>query len=186
MDEELVLEGTDPDAEEVADALATRILNGRKILDICESRILDGLRVDGRSLKQWGEELSIDVPTDNSDVAGLERALSQFSMAIQKAERLLAIFEVQEKISLDSHEQGFSRKYVSEMELHRGEKMAAEKLRHLVAVDKKVDSILAASQVAGVITAYFKRIVSGLTQAREALNNRVMTLGLRLKYLHDE
>jgi len=172
-----------PEIEEIADRLAARIVKGKKILDTCEDKILKSLRVDGKSLTEWGEELRVRLPRSD-DLRELEKASSDIANAIQKAEFVLAVFELKGSLAENYHDESFARRYVSEMETRKGEgKIAAEKLKQLVLVDTTVDSSLAASQTAAVVADYFKRLVKGLEEARKGLENKTRLMNLRMKFL---
>jgi hypothetical protein len=178
------IEPEEPTEEDIADALAARITKGKRILDLCEGRVLDALRVEGKTLREWGHELSVEIPA-NDDIRAMEVASTQVSVAIQQAERILALFELQAATSGNAHKEHFARRYVEEMSRRGGRKIAADKLQQLVTVDRTVDDTLAASQAARLVTDYFKRLVSGLVEARKGLENRGKFAGLRMKFLND-
>lgn len=183
-EEELYGMESEPTEEEIADALASRIVKGKKILELCEGRVLDALVVEGKTLKEWGHELSVDIP-DEDNIREMEVATTRISVAIQQAERILALFELQSATSANAHKEHFARRYVEEMSRRGGRKIAADKLQQLVTVDKTVDDTLAASQAAKLVTDYFKRLVNGLVEARKGLENRGKFAGLRMKFLGD-
>lgn len=171
--------------ERVATAIAARIVRGRQLLNACEDRVLDALRIDGKTLRQWGTELTVEIPSDNTDLRGLERASTELANATMKAERILALFEVHSTTSGNYHKEGFARRYVQELNAQTG-RIAAEKINQIVTMDESVDAALAASQAAKLVVDYFKRIVAGHAEARKGLENRTHLIGLRLKYLHDD
>jgi len=193
MEEEqnLTTESTEQDLkepiskEEIANKLAMRIVKGREILQKSEKLILKNLTIQGKNLKEWADELKVEVPEDHDDIRALEKASTKVAEAIQKAEYLLAAFELQSTAASNFFEEGFARKYVMEMENSTGNRIAAEKIRQTVLVDSLVDSSLAASQAGKVISEYFKRIVKGLEEVRKGLENRTRLLGMRFKYLND-
>jgi hypothetical protein len=176
---------TEPTSDDIAEKLAARVIKGRQILQKSESLIINSLTIDKKNLKEWAEELTIEIPEGKDDIKALEKASTDVAIAIQKAEYILAVFELQASTASNFHEEGFARRYVSEME-HNGEKrIAAEKIRQMVLVDGMVDSSLAASQSAKVIAEYFKRLVKGLEEVRKGLENRTRLLGLRMRFLQD-
>lgn len=169
---------------DIAERLAARVLKGRSILEKSEKLIIDSLVIDGKNLKQWAHELKINIP-EGDDIQALERASTDVATAIQKAEYVLAVFELQASTASNFHDEGFARKYVTEMETNGEKKIAAEKIKQMVLVDSTVDSSLAASQAAKVVAEYFKRLVKGLEEVRKGLENRTRLLGLRMRFLQD-
>jgi hypothetical protein len=174
----------DPTTDDIAEKLAARVIKGRQILQKSEKLIIDSLLIDGKNLKQWAKELPIERP-HTDDLPALEQASTDVAMAIQKAEYVLAVFELQASTASNFHDEGFAQQYVIEMEGNGEKKIAAEKIRQIVLVNSMVDSSLAASQSAKVIAEYFKRLVKGLEEVRKGLENRTRLLGLRMKFLQD-
>lgn len=174
----------EPTTDDIAEKLAARVIKGRKILQKSEKLIIESLVIDGKNLKQWAQELTIEIPRGD-DVQALERASTDVAVAIQKAEYVLAVFELQASTASNFHDEGFARKYVTEMEINGEKKIAAEKIKQMVLVDSAVDSSLAASQSAKVVAEYFKRLVKGLEEVRKGLENRTRLLGLRMRFLQD-
>lgn len=177
-------ESIEPTSDDIAEKLAARVIKGKKILDRSEKLIVDSLIIDGKNLKQWATELTIELPK-NDDIQALERASTDVATAIQKAEYVLAVFELQASTASNFHEEGFARKYVTEMETKGEKRIAAEKIKQLVLVDNTVDLSLAASQSAKVVAEYFKRLVKGLEEVRKGLENRTRLLGLRMRFLQN-
>ena len=173
-----------PTEDEIAEKLAARVTRGRQILQKSEKLILDSLVIDNKNLKEWAQELTIEIPKGDN-IQALEKASTDVASAIQKAEYILAVFELQASTASNFHEEGFARQYVTEMEANGEKKIAAEKIKQLVLVDTMVDSSLAASQSAKVVAEYFKRLVKGLEEVRKGLENRTRLLGLRMKFLQD-
>lgn len=184
MEKTSVEQPVEPTPNEIAEKLAARVIKGREILKRSESIILGSLKVDGKDLKEWADELTINIPKGD-DIRALEKASTDVAIAIQKAEYLLAIFELQSSTASNFHEEGFARQYVTEMEQNGEKRIAAEKIRQMVLVDTTVDSSLAASQSAKVIAEYFKRLVKGLEEVRKGLENRTRLMGLRMRFLGD-
>jgi len=177
---------TEPTPEEIAEKLAARIIKGKQILDATEGKLLNNLKIEGKTLKQWAKELTIKMPKDSDDLQQLEATSTEIATAIQKAEYILAAFELQASVASNFHDEGFARRYVATMEAKKGEgRIAADKLRQMVLVDSTVDSSLAASQAARVVVDYFKRLVKGLEEARKGLENRTRLIGLRVRFLQD-
>ncbi len=174
----------EPTADDIAERLAARVVRGRKILAHSEKLIIESLIIDGKNLKEWAQELTIEIP-QGDDILCLERASTDVGNAIQKAEYVLAVFELQASTASNFHDEGFARKYVTEMETNGEKKIAAEKIKQMVLVDSTVDASLAASQSAKVIAEYFKRLVKGLEEVRKGLENRTRLLGLRMRFLAD-
>jgi len=172
--------------EQIAEQLAQRILRGRKILDACEARIFDGLRIAGKTLPEWGRELRVSIPSDpeTDEITALSQAAGQIAEKIQKAEYMLAMLEVQSAAASNLHDRGFAQRYVAEMEA-AGERVAAEKIKQKVLVDTEVDSSLAAAQAASLAVEYFKRLVKGLEEARRGVETRARLLGIRTRLLSD-
>lgn len=175
---------SEPSSDDVAEKLAARVVKGRQILQKSEKLIIDSLIIDGKNLKQWAKELTVEIPKGD-DIQALEQASTDVAVAIQKAEYVLAVFELQAATASNFHEEGFARRYVSEMEVNGEKKIAAEKIKQMVLVDSTVDSSLAASQAAKVVAEYFKRLVKGLEEVRKGLENRTRLLGLRMRFLQD-
>ncbi len=170
--------------EEISAGLAARALKGRDLLAACEDQILSNLKVGGKSLRDWGRELRVSIPKESTDIDALARASADVARAIQQAEYILGLFEVQAHLANNYHDQEFARRYVEEMKGNK--KIAAEKLKQSVLVDTTVDSTLAASQAARVIVDFFKKIVKGLEETRKGLENNTRLLGLRMRFLHDQ
>ncbi len=182
--EELSKQATKPTDSDIAERLAARVIRGQKILQKSEKLILDSLVIDNKNLKEWAKELTIEIP-QGDNIQALEQASTDVGMAIQKAEYILAVFELQASTASNYHEEGFARKYVTQMEVNGEKKIAAEKIKQLVLVDSTVDSSLAASQSAKVVAEYFKRLVKGLEEVRKGLENRTRLMALRMKFLQD-
>ncbi len=174
-----------PTPDDIAEKLAGRILKGKEILKKTEVLITDNLKVRGKTLREWGDELTIVLPSDDDDIRGLEKASTDVASAIQKAESILAMYELHGSIAANFHEEGFARRYVLEMEQNGEKKIAAEKIKQMVLVDETVDASLAASQSAKVVAEYFKKLVKGLEEVRKGLENRTRLIGLRMKFLQD-
>lgn len=168
-------------SEVVATQLLGRIRRGRDVLRACEKGLTESLKVDGKTLKEWAKELTVELPEDPDDISGLEQAQNRISNAFQKAEYLTAIFELQSTAISHCHESGYAQRYVSEMESHKGEKIAAEKLRQMVLNNNEIDASLSAAQAAGLICEFFKKIVKGLEEARKGIENRARFLAIRDK-----
>jgi len=165
--------------QNIAQEVFERVLTGKKILAESEKLILQALTVDGKNLKQWAKELTVKIP-EGDVIEDLERASAQVANAIQKAEYILAVFELQSSMAANFHEESFAKKYVVQMEGRRERKLAAEKLRQLTLIDPTVDGSLAASQTAKMVADYFKRIVKGLEEVRKGIENRARLIGLRI------
>lgn len=174
--------------QQIANQMAARIKKGKQILDASEKQIIEAIKVDGKTLKQWSSHLLVKLPEEDTDIKQLEVVQSKIGNSIQRAESVLARFEMQSNVASSFHDEGFARRYVEEMEAPiEGPKkrIAAEKIRQKVLVDTTVDSSLAATQAAKVIVEYFKRIVKGLEEARKSMENRIRLIGLRMRFLND-
>jgi len=171
----------------ISSKLVNRVTRGKKVLQASEEAILKSLIINGKNLKEWGAELRVTVPHgdggDVNEIKALEIASTDVAEAIQKAEYLLAIFELQASTASNFHEEGFALRYVQEMEDSSGKKIAAEKIKQLVLVDSSVDLSLAATQAANILSDFFKRIVKGLEETRKGLENRIRLLGIRINLL---
>jgi predicted amidophosphoribosyltransferase len=180
-EEEKEEESSDENVEEkIAAELAQRISRGWKIRDKCEKEIIKSIKIDGKNLAEWGDELRVKVPDDPDDLEGLERSFNSLATSIQKAEYILGVFELQAKAARNTHEAGFATRFVSELKAKKSQgKMSEGKIRQLVLVDKKVDSSLATAQSAELVVDYFKRVVKGLEIVRKSLENRVYLTQLR-------
>lgn len=171
----------DSSIDEITSRLIARIQSGKNIVMACEQSLLAALTVEKKTLKEWGEKFRVLLPEDPDDLLGLERAQSQVSNNIQEAEYILAMFEMRARAIRDFHDSDFATKYVMEMELNEGKKIAAEKIRQKVMVDPSVDSVLSASQAAEIIAEFFKKQVKALEEARKGIENRTKLMTLRLK-----
>jgi hypothetical protein len=170
------------DAEAIAEKLMGRMKKGREVLLACDKGLMDSLKVNGKSLRDWGKELRVTLPEDPDDIKGLERAQNEISNKYQIAEYICAIFEMQSNAVLHCHEAEFAERYVAEMEAHKdGKPLAAEKLRQLVLVNSGVDATLSATQAAGLIAEFFKKLSKSLEEARKGIENRGRFLALRAK-----
>lgn len=169
------------ETEAIADKLMSRMRKGREVLMACDKGLMDSLKVNGKSLREWGQELRVILPDDPDDITGLERAQNEISNKFQIAEYICAIFELQSNAVNHCHEAEFAERYVAEMELHKEGKFAAEKLRQLVLVNSNVDASLSAAQAAGLIAEFFKKLSRSLEEARKGIENRGRFLMLRAK-----
>jgi hypothetical protein len=168
--------------EDISDRLARRIINGKLILDKCQDKIFKSVIVEGKTLIEWSVALNVRLPVGDNDaeeIEILEHANAKLASSVQKAEEILAIYEFQTNVISDFHDEEFAIQYVNEMTAKGKKKLAAEKIRQLVLTDKTVDSSLSTSQAARAVTAFFKRIISGLEETRRAIDNRVRLLNLK-------
>lgn len=169
--------------KELAAKLASRVIHGKTILDACEGYLLDDLIVEGKTLRQWGRELKIEIPDGKDGPEALEEVSTKVGTAIQTAESILAIYEMKVSAAASFHDEEYAQIYVRE--LGGKKKMAAEKIRQITLLDETVDASLAATQAAKAIVEYFKRLVKGLEEVRRGVENRTRLLGLRLRFLSD-
>lgn len=172
--------------QNIVEGLSERVAEGKSILCACEGRIFDSLVIDGKTLRIWAQELTVEIPEDVDDIAGLELAASRLGNIIQKAENILGRVEFQSKAALNFFEKEFAAKFSKLMDEDRhAKRIAADKVRQMVLSEPDIDLALSASQTASAMVDYFKRITKGLEEARRCIEDRRWLVSTRARHLRD-
>jgi hypothetical protein len=182
MDQEVMMDT----GQDLASNIAKRVADGKSILCACEGKIFDALVIDGKTLRDWGKELTIVIPEEPDDIEGLEVAASRLGNAIQKAEGLLGRVEFQCSATTNFFEEMYATEFARLMEEDRhAKRIAADKVRQMVLSKPEIDMALSASQTASAMVDYFKRITKGLEDARRCVEDRRWLINTRARHLRD-
>jgi len=179
-------EGLDPFVSEITTRVLSRIGRGGQVLDSCETIVVENVRLKGKSLNFWKEELTVEIPETDDDPDAIGEALGSVAKAIQIAEQLLAAIDLKRTLVENVHEADYTDKYTKALESSvKTKKLSAEKVKQITLADPEVDLSLSAVQLASAITEYFRKIVNGLEKTRKTLESRVMLLGIKMKHLRN-
>ena len=160
--------------------LLDRLIKGGEALQDISPILAENLTLRDKTLRDWIEELKVELPEGDSNPVELERITGILGNKLQEANSLLAAAEVISDVTKDLHDKLLNIAYIAALENQGRTRISAEKIRQVALSDKSTDLSLTAAQITKLKVNFMKKIVSGLEGALNSVEIRTRIMKLRL------